>query len=73
MSAEATRRLYWPGDLHRHQPCRVPGRELDHSGGASNKVKRALFINEIATPGDGARDGRLLLRIDQNERLGRLQ
>ena len=25
---------------------------------------RALF-NEIATPGDGARDGRLLLRIDQ--------
>jgi hypothetical protein len=28
------------------------------------KVKRALF-NQIATPGDGARDGRLPLRIDQ--------
>jgi hypothetical protein len=28
------------------------------------KVKRALF-NEIATPGDGACDGRLPLRIDQ--------
>ena len=28
------------------------------------KVKRALF-NEIATSGDGARDGRRLLRIDQ--------
>jgi hypothetical protein len=28
------------------------------------KAKRPLF-NEIATSGDGARDGRLLLRIDQ--------
>jgi hypothetical protein len=39
---------------------------------ASNKVKRALF-NEIATPGDGACDGRLPLRIDQtNVQLARL-
>jgi hypothetical protein len=31
MSAEATRRLHWPHDLHRHQPCRVSGDSLDHS------------------------------------------
>jgi hypothetical protein len=31
MSAEATRRLHWPHDLHRHQPRRVSGDSLEHS------------------------------------------
>jgi hypothetical protein len=31
MSAEATRRLHWPHNLHRHQPRRVSGDSLEHS------------------------------------------
>ena len=42
----------------RHRPPRV------FLAAQRIKVKGALF-NEIATPGDGARDGRLLLRMDQ--------
>ena len=63
MSAEATRRL-GPMICIAISLAAYPGDSSTILVAHRIKVKRAVF-NEIATPGDGAHDGRLLLRTDQ--------